>query len=134
MTEQLPEVQRRLLEILHAHQYVTETTLATLLGRGWHNALWSCMRRGWIDCIADVDDDIPYVVFCLTCAGRPALLDDAGQLVGAGRTRPQRPARHGGRRDTAARRRGVRGGMGRRTGLGPRSVRVRVPSPPPMRL
>jgi len=77
MTEQLPEAQRRLLEILHAHQYVTETTLAALLGRGWHNPLWSCIRRRWIDCIGEVDDDTRYVrVFRLTRAGRRVLLGD----------------------------------------------------------
>jgi len=77
----MTEAQRRILEILHDHQYVTETTLATLLGRGWHNALWSCIRRGWIDCIGDVDDDIRYVVFRLTRAGRRVLLGDDDHLV-----------------------------------------------------
>lgn len=85
MNEQMPymtEAQRRILEILHDHQYVTETTLTAILGRGWHNPLRSCMRRGWIECIGDVDDDIRYVrVFRLTRAGRRVLLGDDDHLV-----------------------------------------------------
>ena len=80
MAEQLlTEAQRRLLEIVDALQYVTETTLAAHLGRGWQNPLRSCMRRGWIECIGDVHDDIRYVrVFRLTRAGRRVLLGDRG--------------------------------------------------------
>lgn len=82
MTEQLTEAQRRLLEIVDAHQYVTETTLAALLGRGWHNPLWSCMRLGWIECIGYVKDGTRYVrVFRLTRAGRRVLLSDDDHLV-----------------------------------------------------
>jgi|SRR5690606_29515853 len=82
MTEQLTEAQRRLLEIVDAHQYVTGTTLAALLGRDWQNQLWSCMQRGWIESswfesIGDVGDDIRCVrVFRLTRAGRRVLLGD----------------------------------------------------------
>lgn len=82
--QHMTEAQRRLLEIVEAHQYVTETTLAALLGRGWHNPLWSCMRRRWIDCIGDVDDDdIRYVrVFRLTRAGRRVLGEAGGGTRG----------------------------------------------------
>ena len=81
MTEQLTEAQRRLLEIVGAHQYVTETTLATLLGLGWHNPLWSCMRLGWVQHIGAVDDGTRYVrVFRLTRAGRRVLLSDDDHL------------------------------------------------------
>ena len=77
----LTETQQWLLEIIDRHRFVTETTLAAIMGRGWHNAFWSCVRRGWVECLGYIDDGRHYVrVFLLTRAGRRLLVGQRIEL------------------------------------------------------